>query len=55
MTWDLQNSVVDLYGTLSFAPDVAYWLDAANTYRVVFIQVPSLVGASTDPHFLISV
>jgi galacturan 1,4-alpha-galacturonidase len=52
MKWDLQNSVVDLYGTLNFAPDVAYWLDAANTYRVVFIQVPSLFGASTDRRLL---
>jgi galacturan 1,4-alpha-galacturonidase len=39
MTWTLYNAQVDLYGTLNFVPDIAYWLDPANTYRVVFIQV----------------
>jgi galacturan 1,4-alpha-galacturonidase len=39
MTWTLKNTNVDLYGTLNFAPTVEYWLDADNTYRVVFIQV----------------
>ncbi|KII91667.1 glycoside hydrolase family 28 protein [Plicaturopsis crispa FD-325 SS-3] len=38
MTWNLANSKVDLYGYLSFQPDIQYWLNANNTYRVVFIQ-----------------
>ncbi|KAG7451524.1 pectin lyase-like protein [Guyanagaster necrorhizus] len=38
MTWDLHSSKVDLYGYLNFQPDIEYWLDAENTYRVVFIQ-----------------
>jgi galacturan 1,4-alpha-galacturonidase len=39
MTWDLENTHVDLLGTLNFEPNVDYWLNASNTYRVVFIQV----------------
>ncbi|PPR03372.1 hypothetical protein CVT24_012497 [Panaeolus cyanescens] len=38
MTWNLVSSKVELHGYLSFKPDIQYWLDAANTYRVVFIQ-----------------
>ncbi|RDX42411.1 pectin lyase-like protein [Lentinus brumalis] len=38
MTWDLVSSRVDLHGYLSFIPDIQYWLDAHNTYRVIFIQ-----------------
>ncbi|KAJ6606565.1 pectin lyase fold/virulence factor [Mycena vulgaris] len=38
MTWDLVGSTVDLHGYLSFTPDIDYWLNANNTYRVVFIQ-----------------
>lgn len=38
MYWNLTNTHVDLYGTLNFVPDIDYWLDANNTYRVVFIQ-----------------
>ncbi|KAJ6597518.1 pectin lyase fold/virulence factor [Mycena vulgaris] len=38
MTWDLVDAKVDLHGSLSFVPDIQYWLDANNTYRVVFIQ-----------------
>ncbi|KAL5524602.1 hypothetical protein ACEPAF_9742 [Sanghuangporus sanghuang] len=57
MTWELENSRVDLYGVLNvnidsvilcsnatdsrnsqFVPDIDYWLDEVNTYRVVFIQ-----------------
>ncbi|EIW52205.1 pectin lyase-like protein [Trametes versicolor FP-101664 SS1] len=38
MTWDLVSSRVDLHGSLNFKPDIAYWLDPANTYRVIFIQ-----------------
>ncbi|KAI0668045.1 pectin lyase-like protein [Trametes maxima] len=38
MTWDLVSSRVDLHGYLNFKPDPEYWLDANNTYRVVFIQ-----------------
>ncbi|KAI0628254.1 pectin lyase-like protein [Trametes polyzona] len=38
MTWDLVSSTVDLHGSLNFKPDPLYWLDPANTYRVIFIQ-----------------
>ncbi|KAJ7093168.1 pectin lyase fold/virulence factor [Mycena epipterygia] len=38
MTWDLVDAKVDLHGYLSFTPDIDYWLNANNTYRVVFIQ-----------------
>lgn len=54
MTWDLVSSKVDLKGYLSvcflikcfnyadefpqFQPDIEFWLNANNTYRVVFIQ-----------------
>ncbi|KAJ7702382.1 pectin lyase fold/virulence factor [Mycena rosella] len=38
MTWDLVDSKVDLHGYLSFTPDIDYWLNTLNTYRVVFIQ-----------------
>ncbi|KAJ6624706.1 pectin lyase fold/virulence factor [Mycena sp. CBHHK59/15] len=38
MTWDLVDAKVDLHGYLSFTPDIQYWLNATNTYRVVFIQ-----------------
>jgi galacturan 1,4-alpha-galacturonidase len=38
MTWDLQSAKVDLRGYLNFQPDIDFWLDARNTYRVVFIQ-----------------
>ncbi|KAL5520109.1 hypothetical protein ACEPAG_1769 [Sanghuangporus baumii] len=60
MTWELENSRVDLYGVLNvnidsavlcsnttdlqdsqFVPDIDYWLDESNTYRVVFIQSQS--------------
>ncbi|KAJ7168135.1 pectin lyase fold/virulence factor [Mycena crocata] len=41
MTWDLVDSRIDLHGYLSirrfcsFTPDIDYWLNANNTYRVV--------------------
>ncbi|KAJ7173003.1 pectin lyase fold/virulence factor [Mycena crocata] len=38
MTWDLVDAKVDLHGYLSFVPDIDFWLNANNTYRVVFIQ-----------------
>ncbi|KAF8878075.1 pectin lyase-like protein [Infundibulicybe gibba] len=38
MTWDLVSSKVDLKGFLSFQPDIQFWLNPNNTYRVVFIQ-----------------
>ncbi|KAF9045506.1 pectin lyase fold/virulence factor [Panaeolus papilionaceus] len=38
MTWNLVSSKVELHGYLSFKPDIQYWLNADNTYRVVFIQ-----------------
>ncbi|ESK92263.1 glycoside hydrolase family 28 protein [Moniliophthora roreri MCA 2997] len=41
MTWELRDAQVDLRGVLKFKPDVEYWLNAENTYRVVFIQSES--------------
>ncbi|KZT50621.1 glycoside hydrolase family 28 protein [Calocera cornea HHB12733] len=38
MTWDLQDATVDIWGYLDFQPDIQYWLNANNTYRVVFVQ-----------------
>ncbi|THH11155.1 hypothetical protein EW145_g825 [Phellinidium pouzarii] len=38
MTWNLENAQVELHGVLSFVPDIEYWLNVNNTYRVVFIQ-----------------
>ncbi|KJA25253.1 glycoside hydrolase family 28 protein [Hypholoma sublateritium FD-334 SS-4] len=38
MTWDLVSAKVDLKGYLNFPPDIDFWLNANNTYRVVFIQ-----------------
>ncbi|KAJ7216368.1 pectin lyase fold/virulence factor [Mycena pura] len=38
MTWDLVDAKVDLHGFLSFVPDIEFWLNPNNTYRVVFIQ-----------------
>ncbi|KAJ7224758.1 pectin lyase fold/virulence factor [Mycena rebaudengoi] len=38
MTWDLVDAKVDLHGLLSFTPNVDFWLNPNNTYRVVFIQ-----------------
>lgn len=46
MTWNLVKSRVDLNGYLSFTPDIQYWLNANNTYRVVFIQVRATVICS---------
>ncbi|KAH9926341.1 pectin lyase fold/virulence factor [Amylocystis lapponica] len=36
--WDLVDARVELHGYLNFIPDIDYWLNANNTYRVVFIQ-----------------
>ncbi|KDR70737.1 hypothetical protein GALMADRAFT_144615 [Galerina marginata CBS 339.88] len=38
MTWNLVSSKVDLHGFLNFQPNIQFWLNANNTYRVVFIQ-----------------
>ncbi|KAH7912878.1 pectin lyase fold/virulence factor [Hygrophoropsis aurantiaca] len=38
MTWDLASSRIELHGYLNFQPDIQYWLNANNTYRVVYIQ-----------------
>ncbi|KAI5122792.1 hypothetical protein M0805_000136 [Coniferiporia weirii] len=38
MTWNLENSQVDLHGILNFVPDIQYWLEDSSTYRVVYIQ-----------------
>ncbi|KAH9926356.1 pectin lyase fold/virulence factor [Amylocystis lapponica] len=36
--WDLVEARVDLHGYLNFVPDIQYWLNGDNTYRVIFIQ-----------------
>jgi galacturan 1,4-alpha-galacturonidase len=39
MTWNLNRAVVNMDGAfLNFNPDVTYWLNPDNTYRVIFIQ-----------------
>ncbi|KAG6917365.1 hypothetical protein DXG01_002830 [Tephrocybe rancida] len=53
MTWDLQSSTVDLKGFLSFTPDIQYWLNANNTYRVVFIQSQASWFVVTGSNFTI--
>ncbi|EIN14755.1 hypothetical protein PUNSTDRAFT_154787 [Punctularia strigosozonata HHB-11173 SS5] len=53
MTWHLKNSEVHLNGYLSFIPDIQYWLDAANTYRVVFIQNQASWFVLTGSDFLV--
>ncbi|KAJ7186253.1 pectin lyase fold/virulence factor [Mycena pura] len=50
MTWDLVDAKVDLHGFLSFVPDIEFWLNPSNTYRVVFIQ-SSLVVVITGRDF----
>ncbi|KAG6828720.1 hypothetical protein H0H92_006949 [Tricholoma furcatifolium] len=53
MTWDLQFSTVDLHGYLSFNPDIQYWLDSNNTYRVVFVQDQASWFVLTGNDFII--
>ncbi|KAH8101698.1 pectin lyase-like protein [Cristinia sonorae] len=53
MTWDLVHSTVDLHGYLNFKPDVEYWLNPNNTYRVVFIQNQASWFVVTGHDFLI--
>ncbi|KAA1471993.1 pectin lyase-like protein [Dentipellis sp. KUC8613] len=53
MTWDLVDSQVDLHGYLSFQPDIKYWLNANNTYRVIFIQSQASWFVITGRDFLI--
>ncbi|KZV83105.1 pectin lyase-like protein [Exidia glandulosa HHB12029] len=53
MTWTLNNAIVDLRGTLSFLPDVTYWLNASNTYRVVDIQSQASWFVVTGKNFVI--
>ncbi|RDB28139.1 putative galacturan 1,4-alpha-galacturonidase A [Hypsizygus marmoreus] len=53
MTWDLVSSKVDLKGYLSFKPDIQYWLNSDNTYRVVFIQSQASWFVVTGSDFVI--
>ncbi|KAJ7443886.1 pectin lyase fold/virulence factor [Mycena galericulata] len=53
MTWDLVDATVDLHGYLSFVPDIEYWLNANNTYRVVFIQSQASWFVITGSDFLV--
>ncbi|KAF8062402.1 pectin lyase fold/virulence factor [Lyophyllum atratum] len=53
MTWNLTSATVDLKGYLSFKPDIQYWLNATNTYRVVFIQNQASWFVVTGSDFVI--
>ncbi|KAF8909621.1 pectin lyase fold/virulence factor [Gymnopilus junonius] len=53
MTWNLVSSKVDLKGFLNFPPDIQFWLNAANTYRVVFIQSQASWFVVTGSDFVI--
>ncbi|KIJ39205.1 glycoside hydrolase family 28 protein [Sphaerobolus stellatus SS14] len=53
MTWDLKSSTVDVLGTLNFQPDIQYWLQSENTYRVIFIQDQSSWFVVTGSDFVI--
>ncbi|PFH48926.1 glycoside hydrolase family 28 protein [Amanita thiersii Skay4041] len=53
MTWDLVSSRVDLHGQLSFKPDIDFWLNAENTFRVVFIQSQASWFVVTGRDFVI--
>ncbi|EIM87376.1 pectin lyase-like protein [Stereum hirsutum FP-91666 SS1] len=53
MTWDLQNSRVDLHGFLTFPPDIDFWLNANNTYRVIFIQSQASWFVITGENFTV--
>ncbi|KAL1728974.1 pectin lyase fold/virulence factor [Schizophyllum commune] len=54
MMWDLQSATIDLHGWLSFPPDTDYWLDASNTYRVVFIQSQASWFVLTGSNFTVN-
>ncbi|KAJ7628775.1 pectin lyase fold/virulence factor [Roridomyces roridus] len=53
MTWDLVDATVDLHGFLSFVPDIEFWLNANNTYRVVFIQSQASWFVITGSDFVV--
>ncbi|TDL17630.1 pectin lyase-like protein [Rickenella mellea] len=53
MTWNLVNSHVDLFGTLSFNPNITYWMNASNTYRVIFIQSQASWFVVTGKNFTV--
>ncbi|KAI0672245.1 pectin lyase-like protein [Trametes maxima] len=38
MQWNLVHARVELHGLLNFVFDLPYWMDPANTYRVIFLQ-----------------
>ncbi|PCH37443.1 glycoside hydrolase family 28 protein [Wolfiporia cocos MD-104 SS10] len=53
MTWDLVASRVDLHGYLNFTADLPYWMDPANTYRVIFIQSQASWFVLTGSDFVV--
>ncbi|VDC03652.1 unnamed protein product [Peniophora sp. CBMAI 1063] len=53
MTWNLTRSKVDMFGYLSFVPDIDYWLEENSTYRVVFIQSQASWFVVTGSDFII--
>ncbi|KAH7096844.1 pectin lyase-like protein [Auriculariales sp. MPI-PUGE-AT-0066] len=53
MTWTLHNTIISLRGKLTFPPNVTYWLDPANTYRIVRIQSQASWFVVTGSNFVI--
>ncbi|KAH0581049.1 hypothetical protein H2248_012187 [Termitomyces sp. 'cryptogamus'] len=53
MIWNLNSSTVDLNGFLNFNPDIQFWLNANNTFRVVFIQNQASWFVVTGSDFVI--
>ncbi|GBE83488.1 Putative galacturan 1,4-alpha-galacturonidase [Sparassis crispa] len=53
MTWNLQSARVDLEGYLNFKFDLPYWMDPANTYRVIFIQSQASWFVITGNDFIV--
>ncbi|KAJ7594398.1 pectin lyase fold/virulence factor [Mycena floridula] len=53
LLWHLNSSRVDLFGQLNFQPDIQFWLNATNTYRVVFIQSQASWFVITGTDFVV--
>ncbi|KAF8581109.1 glycoside hydrolase family 28 protein [Ramaria rubella] len=53
MTWDLQSATIDLHGVLNFQPDIQFWLQSQNTYRVIFIQSQASWFVITGKDFVV--
>ncbi|EKM78503.1 hypothetical protein AGABI1DRAFT_121554 [Agaricus bisporus var. burnettii JB137-S8] len=53
MMWNLNDATVHMHGLLSFNPDIQFWLNPANTFRVVFIQNQASWFVVTGSDFVI--